>query len=276
MDKTDHKPTKVLVSVVLDRSGSMGSTKAGTISGYNEYLQGLRADTATNYEVTLVQFDAPLTSPELTISYQDKPLADVPDLTAATYVPRGNTPLYDAIGECVRRTEAGDRGVIMVIITDGMENASLEFTRDSVKALIKAKEAEGWTFAFLGANIDSYSVSGSIGMSAGSASNYVQGHEHTMYANVAQATATRSEAMRSHGVVGSSRMMFFNEEQKLKMEHPDQNSTGAIPHQTTSGGGTVVQPNFPANGLGGATIHSSGQIAPVARKRRDWKVASNA
>ena len=101
----DIKTNKMLVSVVLDRSGSMEETRAGTISGYNEYIKGLRADKKSEYNVTLMQFDSAgaASEPELTVSYEDKPLAKVPKLTAKTYEPRGMTPLYDAIGECARR-----------------------------------------------------------------------------------------------------------------------------------------------------------------------------
>jgi Mg-chelatase subunit ChlD len=83
----------------------------------------------------------------LTISCENKPLADlpvmmladVPVMTLADFAPRGSTPLYDAIGECARRVEANGRAVTVVVITDRMENASKEFTRESVKALIKGK-----------------------------------------------------------------------------------------------------------------------------------------
>jgi hypothetical protein len=136
----------------------MSSNRKGTIDGYNEYIRGLRDDKKTDYAISLIQFDAPQTMPELTVSYEDRALADVPDLNLDSYEPRGNTPLYDAIGECVRRTDAKGRWVIMLIITDGLENASREFTKDSVKELIRKKEAEGWTFSFLGADIDSYAV----------------------------------------------------------------------------------------------------------------------
>jgi Mg-chelatase subunit ChlD len=53
----------------------------------------------------------------------------------ADYEPRGNTPLFDAIGECVRRVEENGRAITVVVITDGMENASKEFTRESVSGL---------------------------------------------------------------------------------------------------------------------------------------------
>jgi hypothetical protein len=161
----------------------MHSSKQATISGYNEYIQGLRADKDTEYSVSLTQFDAPMTHPELTVLYLDRALADVPELTGADYEPRGNTPLYDAIGEGIRRVDAKDRAIITLIITDGQENSSTEFTKASVKALIKSKEDEGWTFAFLGADIDSYAVGGAIGMAAGNTANYVKGNEHTMYSN---------------------------------------------------------------------------------------------
>lgn len=221
---TENKPlaadktNKVLVSVILDKSGSMGSTKTGTVSGYNEYIQGLRSDKDSEYSVSLIQFDAPMTAPELTVSYQDRALVDVPELTDADYQPRGNTPLYDAIGECVRRIEPKGRAVIVLIITDGMENASTEFTKDSVKALISQKESEGWTFAFLGANIDSYLVGGSVGVAAGNISNYVPGNERALYANLAGATMLRASAVRSHGVMAASARSFLSDSQRASIQ----------------------------------------------------------
>jgi uncharacterized protein YegL len=240
----DLKTNKVLVSIVLDRSGSMNSTKANTISGYNEYINGLRADKASEYSVSLTQFDAPMAAPELTITYADRALADVPELTAADYQPRGNTPLYDAIGECVRRVDAKDRGVIVLIITDGAENASTEFTQDTVKALIKEKEALGWTFAFLGANIDSYAVGGAVGVAAMNTANYTVGNEQAMYAAMAQSTTKRAQMNASMGTLRASAMCFVDDNQRAKMAAP------RAPKVHTSGnihipaGSPTVPPSF--------------------------------
>jgi hypothetical protein len=216
---SELKTNKMLVNVVLDRSGSMASTREETISGYNEYINGLRADTASEFEVSLIQFDAygSALGPELTISYENKPLAAVPAMTLADYEPRGNTPLYDAIGECVRRAEPKGRAMTVVVITDGMENASKEFTRESVKALIQEKQAEGWTFVFIGAEIDSYAVSGSIGMLAGNTSNYVKGLESEVYARSAIATLRRSAGNREQGVQVSALAEFFDPAEKAAM-----------------------------------------------------------
>ena len=193
------KTNQVLVTVVLDRSGSMSSNRGGTISGYNEYIQGLRLDGDSDYFVTLIQFDAPMANPELTVNYQDCALADVPELTPQHYVPRGNTPLYDAIGECIRRTDPKGRAAIVLVITDGEENASSEFTRESVKTLLKEKESEGWTFAFLGADIDSYAVGGSVGVSPSNTANYVKGNEKALFSNLAKSTIQRAAGARSVG-----------------------------------------------------------------------------
>ncbi len=190
----------VLVNVVLDRSGSMQACAPGTISGYNEYLKGLRADKESNYSVSLIQFDSPNDGPELTVSYADKPLADVPDLDSKTYEPRGMTPLFDAVGECIRRVEAKARAVLTVIITDGMENASKEFDRASIKKLIGEKEAEGWKFIFLGANIDSAAVGGSMGVASAACANYAPGNEQAVYSTMTNATMRYATANRLHGV----------------------------------------------------------------------------
>jgi len=225
---------KVLVFTVLDRSGSMSSNRKGTIDGYNEYICGLRDDKKTEYSVTLIQFDAPQTVPELTVSYEDRALADVPDLNLDSYEPRGNTPLYDAIGECVRRTDAKGRGVIMLIITDGLENASREFTKDSVKELVKKKEAEGWTFSFLGADIDSYAVGGSVGVAAANTANYVKGHENTMFVNALRATTRRASLYASVGMRAASRMDFYDGSEKQAIENPTAKKPGGRPAAPSS------------------------------------------
>lgn len=200
----DIKTNRILVSVVLDRSGSMGSVRQSTIDGYNEYLSGLRADKASEYSLTLIQFDMVAAKADLTISYVDKPLGEVSDLTAADYEPRGSTPLYDAIGECIRRTEAKERGVITLVITDGQENASTEFTQDAVKALIADKEKAGWSFAFLGANIDSYAVGGGVGVHLNNVSNYAAGNERTAFRSFAASVGSYSLDVQKLGVRGAA------------------------------------------------------------------------
>ncbi len=200
----------VLVNVVLDRSGSMNSCRKGTISGYNEYLQGLRADKESNYSVSLIQFDSPNDGPELTVTYADKPLSEITNLSAKEYEPRGMTPLYDAIGECIRRVEAKKRAVITVIITDGHENASREFDREAIKKLIGGKEAEGWKFVFLGANIDSAAVGGSIGVAVADCANYAAGNERAVFAAMTGSTYRYSSAVRSHGLFSTEARMASN------------------------------------------------------------------
>lgn len=245
---------KVSIHVVLDRSGSMHTTKESTIDGYNEYVNALRQDKESEYTISLIQFDAPLAAPELTVSYENRALADVPALTAETYVPRGNTPLYDAIGECVRRVDVKDAGVIMLIITDGHENASTEFTKDTIQALIKEKEAAGWTFSFLGANIDSYAVGGSVGVAAANISNYVAGNEQALYSNLAQATMTKAMQYRTAGVQASVKMAFFNDQQRADMQSP-------LSTTTTTGGRPAAPTTF--------------RPPATEPKRRDWTVRNS-
>lgn len=236
----------VLVYTILDRSGSMSATKQQTISGYNEYVNALKSDKETEYFLSLTQFDAPMTSPELTISYENRALADVPELTTEMYQPRGNTPLYDAIGECVWRMDAKNRGMIVLIITDGEENASREFTKAQIKALIAEKEKLGWTFSFIGANIDSYAVGGSVGVAAQNIANYVPGHEKVMFSNLAQATMERSMAYRSVGPQAAAATAFIADDLRAGIEKPKSAHTGGRP---------AAPPHFPKPAL-----------------RRDWTV----
>lgn len=197
----------MLVSVVLDKSGSMNSNREGTISGYNEFLNGLKVDKDTKYSVTLIQFDTNYDGPELAVTYSDKPLDEVPVLSRDTYQPRGTTPLHDAIGECIRRVDAKGRPVMVVIITDGQENASKEFTLETVKKLRADKEAEGWKFVFIGADMDSYSAAMAYGISSTNTANYTKGHEGATYGAVAQSVTMHASNVRAHGMSHATAMM---------------------------------------------------------------------
>ena len=252
----------MLVNVVLDRSGSMDNIRKGTIDGYNEYINGLKKDTASEYFISLIQFDTNghNASAELTISYIDKPLAEVPVMTMADYEPRGGTPLYDAIGECVRRVDQKDRAVTVVIITDGQENSSREFTADAIKKLRAEKEAEGWTFVFIGADFDAYSAGSTVGMSAMNSVSYKKGMESNLYAAVAQSTVIRSLSNATMGIGETQCHAFFDDSQKLSVGDPTVTFAGA---STGTGGGsatTTFRPN----------VSIKTPMAGKQRQPREW------
>ena len=187
------KKTKpMLVNFVLDETGSMDICRDATITGYNEYVASLKKNKA-KVLFTLTKFD----STHITIVHDAVPIKEVSDLTHATYEPGAMTPLYDAIAHTIKSIEVSIKkkkvkpSVLCVIMTDGEENASKEYTRDAVFALIKDKEKEGWTFAYLGANQDAYAVSQSIGIAKGSTMNYAGTPGGTQSAMKTLRTATQ-------------------------------------------------------------------------------------
>lgn len=147
------------IAVVLDRTGSMEPIKGATIDAFNEFFNGQKK-LPGEARVFLVQFDSE--DPFEIIC--DKPLADVPLLTATNYQPRANTPLHDAMARTIielgRRLESIPEPerpgkIIMVTLTDGQENASREYTRQQVAEMVQhQRDKYGWDFVFLGANQD--------------------------------------------------------------------------------------------------------------------------
>jgi len=148
------------IIVVVDRSGSMHGIEKDVIGGFNSFLAQQKA-LPGEPTLTLILFDH-----EYQVVHQDAPLSKVPDLTNLTYVPRGATALYDAIGMAI--TSAADASkVIVAIMTDGFENASKEWSREKVFDKIKDLEGQkGWEFIYLGANQDAMAVGTSMGMKA--------------------------------------------------------------------------------------------------------------
>lgn len=160
-------PDISLVAALLDRSGSMQQIADDTRGGFDAYIAKVRADRQPGEQVlvSLAQFDN-----EYGVVYLNSQIDDVGPLNLE---PRGMTALLDALGRFITSVGAslakldeaqrpGD--VTVLVMTDGMENASVEWTADAVKKLIEQqKTTYSWDFVFLGANIDAVSVGTDLG-----------------------------------------------------------------------------------------------------------------
>jgi hypothetical protein len=163
-ETTAVKPTQIVM--VLDRSGSMDSISQPTVDGINSFIKEQKAAEG-EASMTLVQFDN-----EYEITYKERPLNEVLDLiNGETFVPRATTALYDAVGRTINELKTTD-DVVFVIVTDGFENASREFTQKMVFDKIEEKKKSGWNFIFLGANQDAISAGSAIGISANNSINF--------------------------------------------------------------------------------------------------------
>ncbi len=159
------------ITVILDRTGSMESIRDDVIGGFNAFLheQKQQAGKAT---LTLVQFD---TQDPYEVVHHWREIKTVPELNKKTYVPRASTPLYDAIGRGINDLEASigklpesvrPSQVMMVIITDGQENSSKEFTKDKVTQMIAEKQKKhDWQFVFLSADLEAMNEARNLGFS---------------------------------------------------------------------------------------------------------------
>ncbi len=161
---------------ILDRSGSMSGLESDTIGGYNSLLEKQRKE-AGDAVITTVLFDD-----YYELLHDRTNIKGVSLITDKDYYVRGCTALLDAVGKTIAKIENAHlhtaeserpEKTLLVITTDGYENASREFTKEKVKTLVERMQKEhGWEFIFLGANIDSVKTAGSLGISADRAANY--------------------------------------------------------------------------------------------------------
>lgn len=180
---------KMFISFILDETGSMQSVKEATISGFNEYMETLKGgDDAGRVRFTLTKFN----SEKVEVVHANVTLDEVAELTAETYQPASLTPLYDAIGHTIRTLEGRlvgkKRNVLVVIQTDGAENASKEFTQKGIFDLIREKKAADWTFVFLGADQDAWETGALLGMDRGNVISYASGKTRQTLGRTAAAT----------------------------------------------------------------------------------------
>ncbi|MFT5129729.1 MAG: Mg-chelatase subunit ChlD [Rhodothermales bacterium] len=140
-------------TVILDRSGSMENIRDDTIGGFNSFLatqQAIPGETT----LSLVQFDS---QDPYEIVFHALRIGEISPLTRETFVPRGGTPLLDALGRGMNDTASiigGRARILFAVVTDGQENASREFRKSVIARMIAEKQHEGWQFAFLSADLD--------------------------------------------------------------------------------------------------------------------------
>jgi len=165
--------SRLYVHVLLDRSGSMESCRDKTIEAFNDYVKSLAAQSTAGTRISLTTFDTESTD----LVFDAVRIADMPKLTHDLFVPRGRTPLFDAVAAVAARIDnvnlLAEERVVLTILTDGEENASREMTADAVRRmLIDRQERRNWLVQYLGANQDAWEAGAQIGIGARHAINF--------------------------------------------------------------------------------------------------------
>lgn len=165
---------KAKIVFILDRSGSMQSIRGDAIGGFNTFLKDQQA-LPGEATLTLILFDN-----EYSVPQDNLPIASIKPLDSTTFAPRGGTALYDAVGRAI--TDAGTQldastdkpdKVIVVILTDGEENSSREYTRYQVASMIKHQQDKyNWEFIFLAANQDAFATGANLNIKGANTANF--------------------------------------------------------------------------------------------------------
>jgi len=164
--------SRTIIQFCLDASGSMLSLKASTIEAFNAYWEELRSADPVWSGVgepemlaTVRKFEGGVSVPMVT----NVAPANVPPLSASNYHPDGGTPLLDTAMDAILDAEAsalpGDK-VVVIIQTDGQENASRRYKLADLTRTIEQKKEAGWQFNFMGAGLDAYAQAHSLGLSS--------------------------------------------------------------------------------------------------------------
>lgn len=214
------KTTRTELTLLIDKSGSMSSIKAGMEKTLNDFIAEQKK-LPGECNVTLVEFDD-----KYDVIYQSKPLKDVKDIEIN---PRGGTALLDALGKTINTLEERLRNgtdedtpdtIVLVCVSDGEENSSKEYAGPAIKKLIKDKtNIQGWKFVYFGTNQDAIATAAQYGFSKGSSMSFASSS-----AGLVGASATMSRAVTSYR--SATNYSFSDEDRAVAMGGQDVVSFG--------------------------------------------------
>jgi hypothetical protein len=208
------------ITILLDKSGSMDHRRAATIENFNKFLKE-QQEIEGECKLSLIQFSSQMWGHDggwYRTVIDALPISEIRPLDNAGYYCNGGTALFDAIGKAIdeagarfRKMPEADRPnrVIFVIITDGEENSSRSFSKQTIKEMIAHQEGKySWVFSFLGAGIDAFAEAGSVGISTFTTAtiannNFAYGNTYAVLSN--KLAATRAAGA---GVATASTMSF--------------------------------------------------------------------
>lgn len=207
---------------VLDRSGSISSIQAAAIEGFNDFLKEQQEEEGDAF-ISVHIFDNEFETLQERVNVKD-----AQQLTEANYVPRGMTALYDAVCKTINEVngahallseEEKPGKVLFIILTDGLENASREYTSENLKQLVQKQTDKGWVFVYLAANQDAMETARSMNISTSNAVNFSAsaGSSKAAYSSL----SNKTKMFRSMSVADSvqaSASMFDADEQDVRDE----------------------------------------------------------
>jgi len=203
------------ITLVIDRSGSMSAIRDDAEGGINTFIRE-QAEEPGEALLTLVQFDT-----KYEFVHEGVPIGVVPHYKL---VPRGATALLDAIGRAINETGARlaamqetDRPglVLFVVMTDGLENSSVEFTKSQIKEMIQHQESTySWHFTFLGADQDAFAEGGGMGFAPGA----IAGFDSSKMFDAYLVTSSKYTRMRKQSREGQTVENDFTEEERKQLE----------------------------------------------------------
>ena len=156
--KATKDKARIYNLIIVDESGSMSHLREATLSGINETIGTIKSaqkEFAETQEhiLTLVTFDSDSNRPDVRTMIDNQSITEVQEFS--DYMPRGCTPLYDAMGQSLTKLHAAIKGdvdasAVVTVLTDGLENASREWDAQSLRKLIEQLKEEGWSFSYMG------------------------------------------------------------------------------------------------------------------------------
>jgi hypothetical protein len=189
--KVDNITTEIIC--IIDKSGSMSSIKSDAIGGFNEFLREQK-EIEDDTKITVNLFDSNFKK-----LYESLSINEAVELDDTNYRPSSMTALYDAIGKSIN--EAEDRfekngnpdRILVVILTDGMENRSQEYNQEGIFKMIEEKSGKDWEFIFLAANQDAMKTAQSLNIKGGNSMDFAASGD-----GVKTAYAQMSSTIRSY------------------------------------------------------------------------------